>query len=349
MPSGMPLLPYFPIKTTGEKNVQSLAEHFRKPTPEEERLLRGEKLDMSLYRPASDEAFSVRSLLPVNRAIMIRQHTRFCAFPWHRHDYVEVMFVLSGSVTHHLENGEEIRLGEGELLFMNRFVRHSIEPCGAGDIAVNFIVQPEFFDFALEMVGPENALGRFLLDALRTGESGVPYLYFRIRECRSVQSLLESMIEGFLEAPDGSQKLRRLEMGLLFVHLLGLSDHMQLSTSMTRWNNVVVELLNEVHRSYASFELKALARRYHTSSSYLSRLVRENTGHSLTELLWRRRMEKAAQLLRDTDMPILAVSQSVGYENSSYFYRLFERRYGMPPREYRHVQRGGKEKASHEE
>ena len=322
--------------------MRSLAEHFRTPTPEEERLLRGEKLDMSLYRPSSDEAFSAKSLLPVHQAIRIRQHTRFCAFPWHRHDYVEVMFVLSGSVTHHLENGEEIRLEEGELLFVNRFVRHAIDSCGQDDIAVNFIVQPEVFDFALEMVGPENALGRFLLDALRTGESGVPYLYFRIRECRSVQSLLQSMIEGFLETPDGSQKLRRLEMGLLFVHLLGLSDHMQLSTAMTRWNNVVVELLNEVHRNYASFELKALARRYHTSSSYLSRLVRENTGHSLTELLWRRRMEKAAQLLRDTDMPILAVSQSVGYENSSYFYRLFERRYEMPPKEYRRVHRDGK-------
>lgn len=213
---------------------------------------------------------------------------------------------------------------------------------------MNFIVQPEFFDFALEMVGPENALGRFLLDALRTGESGVPYLYFRIRECRSVQSLLESMIEGFLEAPEGSQKLRRLEMGLLFVHLLGLSDHMQLSADMARWNNVVVELLNEVHRNYRSFELKALASRYHTSSSYLSRLVRESTGQSLTELLWRRRMEKAAQLLRDTDLSILAVSQSVGYENSSFFYRLFERRYGMPPKEYRRMQRGGKEKNGHE-
>ena len=328
--------------------MQSLAEYFRKPTPEEERLLRGEALDMSLYQPAPAAAFSGKSLLPVDQAIMIRQHTRFCAFPWHRHDYVEVMFVLSGSVTHHLENGEEIRLEEGELLFVNRFVRHAIDSCGQDDIAVNFIVQPEVFDFALEMVGPENALGRFLLDALRTGESGVPYLYFRIRACRSVQSLLQSMIEGFLETPDGSQKLRRLEMGLLFVHLLGLSDHMQLSTAMTRWNNVVVELLNEVHRNYASFELKALARRYHTSSSYLSRLVRENTGHSLTELLWRRRMEKAAQLLRDTDMPILAVSQSVGYENSSYFYRLFQQRYGTPPKEYRRVHWDGKGTEKHE-
>ena len=56
----------------------------------------------------------------------------------------------------------------------------------------------------------------------------------------------------------------------------------------------------------------------------------------------RRRMEKAAQLLRDTDMPILAVSQSVGYENSSYFYRLFQQRYGTPPKEYRRVHRDGK-------
>ena len=139
--------------------MQSLAEYFRKPTPEEERLLRGEALDMSLYQPAPAAAFSGKSLLPVDQAIMIRQHTRFCAFPWHRHDYVEVMFVLSGSVTHHLESGEQIRLEAGELLFMNRFVRHSIDSCGAEDVALNFIVQPEVFDFALEMVARKTRWG----------------------------------------------------------------------------------------------------------------------------------------------------------------------------------------------
>ena len=52
--------------------MQSLAEYFRKPTPEEERLLRGEALDMSLYQPAPAAAFSGKSLLPVDQAIMIR-------------------------------------------------------------------------------------------------------------------------------------------------------------------------------------------------------------------------------------------------------------------------------------
>ena len=67
--------------------------------------------------------------------------------------------MLSGSVTHHLESGEQIRLEAGELLFMNRFVRHSIDPCGAEDVALNFIVQPQVFDFALENGGPGKRIG----------------------------------------------------------------------------------------------------------------------------------------------------------------------------------------------
>ena len=56
--------------------MQSLAEYFRKPTPEEERLLRGEALDMSLYQPAPAAAFSGKSLLPVGVKAVIGDFLR---------------------------------------------------------------------------------------------------------------------------------------------------------------------------------------------------------------------------------------------------------------------------------
>ena len=58
------------------------------------------------------------------------------------------------------------------------------------------------------------------------------------------------------------------------------------------------------------------------------------------ELLQKHRMETAARLLRRSDMNIQQIISLVGYENTSYFYRLFHERYGLSPREYRLVRTG---------
>ena len=58
------------------------------------------------------------------------------------------------------------------------------------------------------------------------------------------------------------------------------------------------------------------------------------------ELLQKHRMETAARLLRRSDLTIQQISAQVGYENTSYFYRLFHERYGLSPREYRLVRTG---------
>ena len=61
---------------------------------------------------------------------------------------------------------------------------------------------------------------------------------------------------------------------------------------------------------------------------------------SYKELLQKHRMETAARLLRRSDMNIQQIISLVGYENTSYFYRLFHERYGLSPREYRLVRTG---------
>lgn len=48
-------------------------------------------------------------------------------------------------------------------------------------------------------------------------------------------------------------------------------------------------------------------------------------------------METAARLLRRSDLNIQQIIAQVGYENTSYFYRLFHERYGQSPREYRNT------------
>ena len=76
-------------------------------------------------------------------------------------------------------------------------------------------------------------------------------------------------------------------------------------------------------------------RAYGVSLAYVSECVRAQTGRTYKELLQKHRMETAARLLRRSDLNIQQIIAQVGYENTSYFYRLFHERYGQSPREYR--------------
>lgn len=86
-------------------------------TPEEERILRGEHLDRNLYMEGVN-VVSGRKFLEEGKQIAVRPHTRFIHFPVHTHDYVEVIYMCSGTTTHKI-NGEKIVLNEGELLFLS--------------------------------------------------------------------------------------------------------------------------------------------------------------------------------------------------------------------------------------
>ena len=307
-------------------------------TPEEERLLSGAPLDKNAY--TSDPSFLIQSrkMLPPGQAITLRPHTRFVDFPFHRHDFVEIMYVLHGHALHTMEDGAEIDLQAGELLLINCHTGHKIRRCEARDAAVNLIVMPAYFDFALETVGPANPLGRFLIDALRAGEKETPYLYFQVGQVEAVQCVMESLLLSLLSYPQGKQLLHKTGMTLLFLHLLENTERMTLS-SLHRGGALAVSLLQEIQRNYPSLRFDAFAAAHGVSPAYLSKLTREATGKSCTELLQARRLKKARELLLQTDLSVLEICAAVGYANSSYFYRLFEKNEGVSPAQFRRKNR----------
>ena len=98
---------------------------------------------------------------------------------------------------------------------------------------------------------------------------------------------------------------------------------------------LVQAALQEITQNYREASLSNVAREYGVSLAYVSECVRAQTGRTYKELLQKHRMETAARLLRRSDMNIQQIISLVGYENTSYFYRLFHERYGQSPREYR--------------
>ena len=64
-------------------------------------------------------------------------------------------------------------------------------------------------------------------------------------------------------------------------------------------------------------------------------MIKKSTGFNFKELLQRKRLNKSVELLCDTKLPISDIIAAVGYENNSYFHRVFKERYHMTPRVFR--------------
>lgn len=84
-------------------------------------------------------------------------------------------------------------------------------------------------------------------------------------------------------------------------------------------------------------QLKDIAAAIHVSPSHLAHLLKERTGVSYVRYMMMLRMEKAKKLLATTDMTMAAVASAVGYEDASYFHRIFRRETAMTPSAYRRL------------
>ena len=301
-------------------------------TAEEQTILDGSKtIDRELYMQGRSNTVNAEKLLAAGKLITVRPHTRFIHFPEHTHDYVEVVYMCSGE-TVHIVNGKTIRLQEGELLFLGQRARHEVLKAQKTDVAVNFIVLPQFFSETLSAIGEEaTPLRRFLVDCLFGQNIGPGYLHFQVREDLPVQNLVENLLLTLLDNTPNRRKTSQMTMTLLFLQLLGHTDKL----AWEEQEEVILKLLRYVEDHYADGSLTEAAELLHCDISGLSRLVRSRTGKTYTELVQDKRLTQAAFLLRSTDRKVDDIAQTVGYENISYFHRIFRSAYGMSPRHYR--------------
>lgn len=81
--------------------------------------------------------------------------------------------------------------------------------------------------------------------------------------------------------------------------------------------------------------IEEVANYAYISTSYLTLLIKRETGKTFGELLTEIRMEQAERLLTETNRKTYEVAARCGFANTTYFSTVFRRIYGMTPTEYR--------------
>ena len=287
---------------------RELLDMLKRITPEEQELLDGSReIRKERYTNRRDFVVDSRLLLEKGRLIEIRPHTRFAYFPKHRHNYVEMVYMCAGTTTHIIN----------------------------GSNAVNFIILPEFFDRPISMVERENILRDFLISTLAGDTAINDYLYIKTKGIIPVENLLENMIWTILGRHPMMDTINQTSMGLLLMNLSRFADQIGRSDPQHEEQSLMFSVLDYIEHHYQNGTLAEISELSHLPTYQVSRMLKKRTGKNFKELLQLRRLQQAAYLLQNTTLSIDKIIVHIGYENSSYFYRVFREKYGCSPSEYR--------------
>jgi AraC-like DNA-binding protein len=95
----------------------------------------------------------------------------------------------------------------------------------------------------------------------------------------------------------------------------------------------------EKHIEFSSLSLTDVAEKCDMSPTYLSHMFKQKTGRNFKEYVDALRLEKAKDLLQNTNEKITDIAKKVGYDNSYSFSRFFKNNLLITPKEYRDTKR----------
>ena len=180
----------------------------------------------------------------------------------------------------------------------------------------------------------------FLQSALLKQKDLQQYLHFRPGSDPGAAAELESCLCLLLnELHDNKIGSHYICKGLLLriFRIISTRYDFSLSKEQRKTMNWIVfeEISDYIKRHFATVTIQELVREFHFQEDYFNRLIKSKTGLTYSAYVQQIRLERAAHMLISTDKSVDEITESVGYRNKGYFYKIFQEKYGATPSRYR--------------
>jgi AraC family transcriptional regulator, transcriptional activator of pobA len=155
-----------------------------------------------------------------------------------------------------------------------------------------------------------------------------------------VTHCMEQIFAEFSAKQQGYQTATAALLRLLFVEICRARANHIVPSSFQKYSSLTARFLRKLHsRPYQIASASEISRFLGVSRSWLNQLVRKETGRNLTEHLQSRLMLESKRLLAHSDLNISEIAYQLGFEDASYFTRLFRQIVQVRPSEFRELHR----------
>lgn len=267
--------------------------------------------------------------------VVVTKHTRYSNVPPHRHEFVEICYLLSGSVEIVIQ-GKRMYLCEGDVCIMDSNVVHSIGKTTESDLMMNILMPKRYFSttFLTTLINVQVVTG-FLAEIISQKTAHDKYWLVHCWNNQDIRYSFERIFCEFLEPTLGSASAIRYHIGLMLIEAVRHFDEDSDVSKEKSGKSIVPEVLLHIEEHCVSCTLGDVAEHFGYSATYLSKKLKQETGKSFQELVSEQRLNRVALMLINTDASIFEIAESCGYQNMAFFYQKFSQKFGMTPKEYR--------------
>ncbi|RKN86815.1 AraC family transcriptional regulator [Paenibacillus ginsengarvi] len=265
------------------------------------------------------------------------------AIPEHGHEFVELVYVVHGSGIHIFE-GTEYEIGAGDVYIINPGETHAYSvPGGEPMEIVNCLFMPSLIpDALLKELQITSSMDYFYVHPFMKPDVRFNrHLNLHGQDAMLVLGLLDGMRRELGNRAPGHTTIIRLQLIELLVLLsryYSLMQHRGTVSSPRRLEREITarRIYGYLERNYdKKITLESLAGLFNVGVRQLNRLVRQEFDRSVIDVLHTIRIDRAKRLLIESDEKVISVAALVGYEDPSFFSRLFLRQAGCTPTQYR--------------
>lgn len=275
--------------------------------------------------PGSPERLLGSDFLTLSSSFRIFKHVLTEKIDTHWHDFFEMGCIVSG-MGRHVVNGQSFRLQPGMVFLLTTADFHELIPDEGETI--------ELFDFIFN-----DSLMRPAIYETVLGHSGQLIHTFDSEHAQEMESEFTLLWGESQHWQFGSEILVQGSFERIVVHLVRQLEPNRLGdrneSKETIHPSIRKALLYIQHHFRKPLSLADAADYAGLSANYFSECFRRQVGISFQDYLNERRLQFASSLLRSSELPVTEVCFAAGFNTIPHFDRIFKRKFGCSPREYR--------------
>lgn len=255
---------------------------------------------------------------------------------FHRHDFFFLNFAYQGdygALSYTKDN--YIKVKENECYIGQPYTGYALQGDSKEEIIIiGVLIQKEtFFKTFFPILAADQKVFNFFLEP-QNNEFSENFIHLHFQKPHYVRRLLELMVLEFATVQEDTQAILQSLVAALLLGVAREQKAQQQVTDGVNSSSLIDQIMQYISTHVASVSLKQMAADLAYHPNYISNLIRQETGQSFSEIVTAHRMDRAASLLRGTDLSVEMIAGMLGYSNTSNFYKAFKRHFNTSPRAY---------------
>lgn len=264
----------------------------------------------------------------------------FESIPEHSHEFTELVYVAEGA-GEHIYNKQTHSISQGDVFIIDPDAEHGYSVKKNENLVVyNVLFLPKWLKSDFEALFQMSSfLDFFYVEPFLRNEARFQsHLRLDAEEQMEMEMLLKRISKECTKLKLGYQIITKTRLIEMFVFLSRCYKRENQPRSKLMDNDqkmmyFIEEFIEQ--RSEQPLTLEQMSEMCGLSIIAFSGKFKKLTGQTFIEYRNKIRIQKAKQLLEQTDYKILHISQEVGFEDLSFFNKLFKKLTGLSPRQYR--------------